>query len=61
MPSRKVDSLTLDSRHTVHRYFSSVAINLCNKMDFSFGAYMWAGFCRDDHDITSLLELRTLK
>ena len=42
MPSRKVDPLTLGSRDSVHRYFLSVAIILCNKMDFSFGASMAA-------------------
>ena len=35
MPSRKADLLTLASRDTVHRYFLSVAMILCNKMDFS--------------------------
>ena len=35
MPSRKADPLTLASRDTVHRYFLSVAMILCNKMDFS--------------------------
>ena len=48
MPSRKADLLTLGSRDTVHRYFLSVAIILCNKMDFSFGVNM-AGFCRVSH------------
>ena len=36
------------SRDTVHRYFLSVAMILCNKMDFSFGVNM-AGFCRASH------------
>ena len=35
MPSRKADLLRLASRDTVHRYFLSVAMILCNKMDFS--------------------------
>ena len=48
MPSRKADPVTLGSRGTVHRYLMSVAIILCNKMDFSFGANM-AGFCRVGH------------
>ena len=48
MSSRKADLLTLGSRDTVHRQFLSVAIILCNKMDFSFGANV-AGFCRDGH------------
>ena len=34
------DPLTLGSRDTVHRYFLSLAIILCNKMDFSFGTNM---------------------
>ena len=32
----------------VHRYFLSVPIILCNKMDFSFGANM-PDFCRASH------------
>ena len=43
MPSRKADSLTLGSIDTLHRYFLSVTIILCNKMDFSFGTNM-AGY-----------------
>ena len=35
MPSRKADPLTLASRDTMHRYFLSVAMILCNIMDFS--------------------------
>ena len=38
MPSRKADLFTLGSRDTVCRYLLSVAMILCNKMDFSFGA-----------------------
>ena len=50
MPSRKADALTLDSGDTVHvhRLFLSVAMLLCNKSDFSFGANM-VGFYRDSH------------
>ena len=50
MPSRKADSLTLGSRDTVHGYLLSVAMILCNKMDFNFGVNM-AGFCRASHII----------
>ena len=48
MPSRKADLFTLDSGDTVHRWLMSVAMLLCNKSDFSFGANM-VGFCRDSH------------
>ena len=41
MPSRKVDPLILC---IVHGYFLSVAIILCNKMDFSFGAITYGWF-----------------
>ena len=43
MPSRKAHPLTLGSRDTVQRYFLSIAIILCNKIDFSFGMNM-AGY-----------------
>ena len=49
MLSRKVDLLTLGSRDTVHRYFLSVAIILCNKMDLSFGANMAEFFQSRSH------------
>ena len=48
MPSRKAGSLTLGSRDTVHRYLLSVAIILCNKMDFSFGASGHIAVCGND-------------
>ena len=56
MPSRKADLLTLGSRDTVHRYFLSVAMILCNKMDFSFGVNM-AGLCRASDIHINLLGL----
>ena len=43
MPSRKADLLILGSIDTVYRYFLSVAIILCNKINFSFGTNM-AGY-----------------
>ena len=52
MPSRKVNLLTLCSRDTIHRYLLSVAMILCNKMDFSFGTNM-AGFCRASQSLDS--------
>ena len=48
MPSKKVDLLTLDSGDTVHIEFLSVAMILCDKMDFNFGVNM-VSFCRDSH------------
>ena len=55
-PSRKADLLTLGSRDTVYGYFLSVAMILCNKMDFSFGANM-AGLCRASDIHINLLGL----
>ena len=45
MPSVKAYPLTLGSRDTVHRYFLSVAVILCNKMNFSFDVNT-VDFCR---------------
>ena len=39
-PEKQTRSPALGSRDTVHGYFLSVAMILCNKMDFSFGANM---------------------